>query len=120
MDLTPTTFLVRTGLSVPVSEHHPPGSAPTPPWCSAGPSTQPALAETGLRFGPKPATHVNCALGGMIGNNSCGAIAQRTGKVVDNIARLEVLLAGGTRFWRGETTGAEYTESERHGEEEGR
>ena len=29
---------------------------------------------------------MNCTLGGMIGNNSCGATAQRTGKVVDNIA----------------------------------
>ncbi|GLY42797.1 dimethylmenaquinone methyltransferase [Amycolatopsis sp. NBRC 101858] len=74
------------------------------------------LAHTGLRFGPEPATHMNCTLGGMIGNNSCGATAQRTGKVVDNIARLEVLLADGTRFWCGETTDAEYTEIERHGD----
>jgi FAD/FMN-containing dehydrogenase/Fe-S oxidoreductase len=56
------------------------------------------LAPTGLRFGPEPATHPNCTLGGMIGNNSCGATAQRTGKVVDNIASLEVLLHDGTRF----------------------
>src|SRR4051794_28053969 len=56
------------------------------------------LAPTGLRFGPEPATHANCTLGGMIGNNSCGATAQRTGKVVDNIASLEVLLHDGTRF----------------------
>ncbi len=44
----------------------------------------------------------------MIGNNSCGATAQRTGKVVDNIARLEVLLYDGTRFWCGETSDDEY------------
>ncbi|HEY0646159.1 MAG TPA: FAD-binding and (Fe-S)-binding domain-containing protein [Nocardioides sp.] len=56
------------------------------------------LAPTGLRFGPEPATHPNCTLGGMIGNNSCGATAQRTGKVVDNIVSLEVLLHDGTRF----------------------
>ena len=30
------------------------------------------LAPTGLRFGPEPATHMNCTIGGMIGNNSCG------------------------------------------------
>ncbi|MBO0824767.1 MAG: FAD-binding oxidoreductase, partial [Actinobacteria bacterium] len=30
------------------------------------------LAPSGLRFGPEPATHMNCTLGGMIGNNSCG------------------------------------------------
>jgi FAD/FMN-containing dehydrogenase/Fe-S oxidoreductase len=56
------------------------------------------LAPTGLRYGPEPATHPNCTLGGMIGNNSCGATAQRTGKVVDNIASLDVLLHDGTRF----------------------
>src|SRR5689334_10519602 len=56
------------------------------------------LAPTGLRFGPEPATHQNCTLGGMIGNNSCGATAQRTGKVVDNIISLDVLLYDGTRF----------------------
>src|SRR4051794_37791144 len=56
------------------------------------------LAPTGLRFGPEPATHPNCTLGGMIGNNSCGATAQRTGKVVDNIVSLDVLLHDGTRF----------------------
>ena len=44
----------------------------------------------------------------MIGNNSCGATAQRTGKVVDNISRLQVLLYDGTRMWVGETSDAEY------------
>ncbi|MBO0692868.1 MAG: FAD-dependent oxidoreductase, partial [Acidimicrobiaceae bacterium] len=66
------------------------------------------LANTGLRYGPEPATHPNCTLGGMIGNNSCGATAQRTGKVVDNIRRLEVLCYDGTRFWCGPTTDEEY------------
>ena len=74
------------------------------------------LAPTGLRFGPEPATHANCTIGGMIGNNSCGATAQANGKVVDNIARLEVLLYDGTRFWCGETSDEEYAEIERHGD----
>ncbi|WP_367320328.1 FAD-binding and (Fe-S)-binding domain-containing protein [Streptomyces sp. HUAS ZL42] len=74
------------------------------------------LAPTGLRFGPEPATHMNCTIGGMIGNNSCGATAQANGKVVDNIRRLEVLLYDGTRFWCGETSDEEYTEIERHGD----
>jgi len=74
------------------------------------------LAPTGLRFGPEPATHMNCTLGGMIGNNSCGATAQRTGKVVDNIAALEVLLYDGTRFWCGPTSDVEYAEIERRGD----
>jgi len=57
------------------------------------------LAPYGLRYGPEPASHPTCTIGGMIGNNSCGATAQRTGKVVDNTPRLEVLLYDGTRFW---------------------
>ena len=69
-----------------------------------------------LRFGPEPATHMNCTLGGMIGNNSCGATAQRTGKVVDNVAALEVLLYDGTRFWCGPTSDEEYAEIERRGD----
>jgi FAD/FMN-containing dehydrogenase len=74
------------------------------------------LEEHGLRYGPEPATHPNCTLGGMIGNNSCGATAQRTGKVVDNIARLEVLLYDGTRFWCGPTGDEEYVAIERRGD----
>ncbi|HEX4787937.1 MAG TPA: FAD-binding and (Fe-S)-binding domain-containing protein [Actinospica sp.] len=74
------------------------------------------LADTGLRFGPEPATHPNCTLGGMIGNNSCGATAQRTGKVVDNVLRLEVLLYDGTRFWCGRTNDEEFAALERHGD----
>ena len=56
----------------------------------------------------------------MIGNNSCGATAQRTGKVVDNIARLEVLLYDGTRFWCGETSDEEYARIERRGDRQAR
>ena len=74
------------------------------------------LAPTGLRYGPEPATHANCTLGGMIGNNSCGATAQRTGKVVDNVIRLEVLLYNGCRFWCGVTSDDDYAEIERHGD----
>jgi FAD/FMN-containing dehydrogenase/Fe-S oxidoreductase len=74
------------------------------------------LAPTGLRFGPEPATHQNCTLGGMIGNNSCGATAQRTGKVVDNIASLDVLLYDGTRLTVGPTSDDEYAEIERRGD----
>ncbi|HYZ57645.1 MAG TPA: FAD-binding and (Fe-S)-binding domain-containing protein [Streptosporangiaceae bacterium] len=74
------------------------------------------LSRYGLRFGPEPATHMNCTLGGMIGNNSCGATAQRTGKVVDNIAGLEVLLYDGTRFWCGQTSDEEYAAIERRGD----
>jgi FAD/FMN-containing dehydrogenase len=66
------------------------------------------LTSTGLEYGPRPATHNHCTLGGMIGNNSCGATAQRTGKVVDNVERLEVLLYDGTRMWVGPTSDADF------------
>ncbi len=55
----------------------------------------------GLMFGPKPATHAHCTIGGMIGNNSCGSTAQAYLKTVDNVIRLEVLTYDGTRFWVG-------------------
>ncbi|HET6562684.1 MAG TPA: FAD-binding and (Fe-S)-binding domain-containing protein [Marmoricola sp.] len=74
------------------------------------------LSEHGLRFGPEPATHMNCTIGGMIGNNSCGATAQRTGKVVDNVASLDVVLQDGTRFTCGATSDDEYRAIERRGD----
>ncbi|MFH9399462.1 FAD-binding and (Fe-S)-binding domain-containing protein [Streptomyces sp. NPDC017638] len=61
------------------------------------------LARHKLQFGPKPATHSHCALGGMIGNNSCGASAQAYGKTVDNVRRLEILTYDGQRAWVGPT-----------------
>jgi FAD/FMN-containing dehydrogenase/Fe-S oxidoreductase len=67
------------------------------------------LAPHRLMFGPKPATHDHCTLGGMIGNNSCGATAQAYGKTVDNVVRLEVLTCDGERFWAGPTSDEEYT-----------
>lgn len=65
------------------------------------------LAEHGLMYGPKPATHPNCTIGGMIGNNSCGSTAQAYGKVVDNLSRLEVLTYDGVRMWVGRTDDGE-------------
>ncbi len=51
-----------------------------------------------LTFGPDPATHTHCTLGGMIGNNSCGVHALMAGKTVDNIDELDILLYDGTRM----------------------
>ncbi|QKV97343.1 FAD-binding protein [Streptomyces sp. NA02950] len=66
------------------------------------------LAPHQLKFGPKPSTHSHCSLGGMIGNNSCGASAQAYGKTVDNVRRLEVLTYDGTRCWVGPTPDSEF------------
>ncbi|HZD10106.1 MAG TPA: FAD-linked oxidase C-terminal domain-containing protein [Candidatus Binatia bacterium] len=57
----------------------------------------------GLTFGPDPATHSHCTLGGMIGNNSCGVHSVQTGKTVDNVEALEILTYRGLRMWVGQS-----------------
>jgi FAD/FMN-containing dehydrogenase/Fe-S oxidoreductase len=63
----------------------------------------------GLIFGPNPATHTHCTIGGMIGNNSCGinsmlAANYGTGfRTSDNLIALEVLLYDGTILTVGAT-----------------
>src|SRR6202142_4255702 len=56
-----------------------------------------------LPFGPDPATHDRCTLGGMIGNNSCGVHSVMAGKTDDNIEELEVLTYDGLRMKVGKT-----------------
>jgi FAD/FMN-containing dehydrogenase/Fe-S oxidoreductase len=51
-----------------------------------------------LTFGPDPATHDRCTLGGMIGNNSCGVHSVMAGKTDDNIEQLEILTYDGARL----------------------
>jgi FAD/FMN-containing dehydrogenase/Fe-S oxidoreductase len=51
-----------------------------------------------LSFGPDPATHSRCTLGGMIGNNSCGTHSIIAGVTADNIEALDVVLYDGTRM----------------------
>ena len=65
-----------------------------------------AAAPYGLFFAPDPSTKDRCTLGGMIGNNSCGAHSAAHGKTVDNVKELDVVLYDGTRM----TLGAEITE----------
>lgn len=55
-----------------------------------------ALAPYDLTFGPDPATHAWCTLGGMVGNNSCGTHALYAGKTVENIEALRVVTYDGT------------------------
>ncbi|MGH2859016.1 MAG: FAD-binding oxidoreductase, partial [Solirubrobacteraceae bacterium] len=57
-----------------------------------------AAEEHELTFGPDPATHSRCTLGGMIGNNSCGTHSIMAGVTADNIESLDVLLYDGTRM----------------------
>ncbi len=57
----------------------------------------------GLTFGPDPATHRYCTLGGMIGNNSCGVHSVMSGKTDANIDEMEVLTYDGVRMRVGAT-----------------
>jgi FAD/FMN-containing dehydrogenase/Fe-S oxidoreductase len=61
----------------------------------------------GLTFGPDPASHNRCTLGGMIGNNSCGVHSVMAGKTVDNVAELDVLTYDGLRLKVGPTSDEE-------------
>jgi len=62
-----------------------------------------AAEKHSLTFGPDPATHNRCTLGGMIGNNSCGVHGLMAGKTVDNIEELEILTYDGVRMRVGPT-----------------
>ncbi len=57
----------------------------------------------GLTFGPDPATHGWCTVGGMIGNNSCGVHSLTTGRTSDNVEALEILTYDGLRLKVGAT-----------------
>src|SRR5450755_4715036 len=57
-----------------------------------------------LTFGPDPASHDRCTIGGMIGNNSCGVHSIMAGKTDDNIEALEILTYGGQRLHVGATS----------------
>ena len=57
----------------------------------------------GLTFGPDPATHRWCTLGGMIGNNSCGVHSVMSGKTDENIDELDIVTYDGLRMRVGAT-----------------
>ncbi|WP_051485911.1 FAD-binding and (Fe-S)-binding domain-containing protein [Nocardioides sp. J54] len=57
---------------------------------------QAAAAPHGLRFGPDPSTSTRCTIGGMIGNDACGARSLAFGRTSHNTLGLRALLADGT------------------------
>jgi FAD/FMN-containing dehydrogenase/Fe-S oxidoreductase len=63
-----------------------------------------AAERHGLTFGPDPATHDRCTLGGMLGNDSCGAHSIMAGRTSHNVESLEVLTYEGVRLTVGRTT----------------
>ncbi|HEV7167603.1 MAG TPA: FAD-binding and (Fe-S)-binding domain-containing protein [Micrococcaceae bacterium] len=69
-----------------------------------------AAKAVGLTFGPDPATHNRCTLGGMIGNNSCGVHSVMAGRTCENVEALEILTPDGLRMWVGATPEAKLAE----------
>jgi FAD/FMN-containing dehydrogenase/Fe-S oxidoreductase len=67
-----------------------------------------ALAPYGLFFAPDPSTKDRCTIGGMLGNNSCGAHSAAYGKSSENLLALDVLLYDGTRLKLGPVIDAEF------------
>ncbi|WP_010203227.1 FAD-binding and (Fe-S)-binding domain-containing protein [Salinibacterium sp. PAMC 21357] len=59
---------------------------------------QAAALPHGLRFGPDPSTWARCTIGGMIGNNACGAHSLQFGKTADNVRALDVVDGLGQNF----------------------
>ncbi|WP_199740518.1 FAD-binding and (Fe-S)-binding domain-containing protein [Saccharopolyspora rhizosphaerae] len=55
-----------------------------------------AAAVHGLTFAPDPSTHSRCTIGGMIGNNACGAHSVVWGTTADNVVALRVIRADGS------------------------
>ncbi len=73
------------------------------PGCVLDDLRETASEKYGLTFGPAPATHAYCTLGGMLGNNSCGRHSVQSEfhgpgpRVADNLVELEVLTYRGDR-----------------------
>lgn len=65
---------------------------------------QSAAEAHGLTFGPDPATHDRCTIGGMIGNNSCGVHSVMTGRTSDNVEELDIVTYDGIRMRVGRTS----------------
>src|SRR5262249_20460704 len=55
-------------------------------------------------------TKDRCTIGGMIGNNSCGAHSAAYGKTVDNLEAMEAILYDGTELSLGGATDSEHRE----------
>ncbi len=74
-----------------------------------------------LTFGPDPATHSHCTLGGMLGNNSCGIhsvmAAFRGGgaRTADNTESLTIVTYDGLKMKVGPTSDEEYDKIQNEG-----
>ncbi|GAA4081140.1 FAD-binding and (Fe-S)-binding domain-containing protein [Nocardioides kongjuensis] len=73
---------------------------------------QKAAAPYGLRFGPDPSTSTRCTIGGMIGNDACGARSLAYGRTSHNVRAVRALLADGSVLTTGyDASGAPVAEA---------
>ena len=68
------------------------------------------LQQYGLHFGPETSTASRCMIGGMVGNNSCGAHSPIYGTTRDHLLELDVILADGTDAHFGQISTEEFHE----------
>lgn len=74
------------------------------------------LKPHGLFFPVDPSTHSRATIGGMAGNNSCGAKSIRYGLMADNVIAIDAILADGARCqfgpdWPAEAAGPDESRS---------
>jgi FAD/FMN-containing dehydrogenase/Fe-S oxidoreductase len=62
-----------------------------------------ALRADKLFFPVDPSTHSRCTIGGMAGNNSCGAKSIRYGLMADNVLSIDAILSDGSQHRFGPT-----------------
>ncbi len=80
------------------------------PGCVLDHFRETAKKQAELFFGPDPATHSRCTIGGMLGNNSCGShslLSKKNGygvRMSDNTHSLDIVLYDGTRMHVGPTS----------------
>ena len=63
-----------------------------------------------LFFGPETSTSNRCMIGGMVGNNACGAHSLIYGSTRDHLLEVEAILADGSKAVFGQLTNAELIE----------
>jgi FAD/FMN-containing dehydrogenase/Fe-S oxidoreductase len=68
------------------------------------------LRDHGLFFGPETSTSSRCMIGGMVGNNSCGAHSLIYGSTRDHTLEIEAVLSDGSEAVFGPLTKTEFEE----------
>ena len=68
------------------------------------------VEKAGLFFGPETSTSNRCMIGGMVGNNSCGAHSLIYGSTREHVLEVKAILSDGSEAVFGELTPGEFAE----------